>query len=253
MSLTILLLIAVGAFIVMFTKPGVLIKGIYHTFVKDMAATPEGAEAIYTTKIENMEKRQVQATEALEQIAGQLSRTKNEKEIASKKVVDLERQCEALARAGKFDDVEILAAERDSLVMTQEELAKAIADLEPMFKDAQEVLNLIESQLKKLKAEKITVVNNLRRNIMVTEMYHTLDGLKKSSVDKMLADAREGAQAKTDTAAGAKALHDSKLSTKVERAQASASSAANSDYVAQLRARYGSGAAAHSAENKLGK
>lgn len=241
--------IAAFAFIVLFTKPGVLIQGIYHTFFKDLMATPEGADKVFTVKIEQMQNRRVKAVEALQEISGQLNRMRANLKQCDTELANIEKNCEALARGGKFgDELEILAQQREGIVQQKAMYEEQVGELEPMCQDAQEVLTAIEAQIASLEREKVTVVNNLRMNIQKKEMYDTLDNLRKTTVDKLLSDAREGNQRKADLAAGAKVVHESRLTTKVERAEKAAQGVETSDYISQLRAKYNQDA---SATNKL--
>jgi len=234
-----LIAIAVVAFIVLFTKPGVLIQGFYHTFFKDMMATPEGAEKVFAVKIEQMQKRRVQAVEALQEISGQLNRMKANHKKISKELEEIEKSCEALAKKGEFNsDLEILAQQREGILQQKEMYQNQIIDLEPMCQETQEVLTALEAQLTSLEREKVTVVNNLRLNIQKKEMYDTLDNLRKTTVDKLLSDARDGMQRKEDLAAGAKIVHESRLETKVENAKQAASGMATSNYLDQLKTKY---------------
>ncbi len=241
MLLWVLIGVAVVAFVVLFTKPGVLIQGVYHTFFKDMMATPEGAEKVFAVKIEQMQKRRVQAVEALQEVSGQLNRMQANYKKISRELEEIEKSCETLAQKGEFNgDLEVLAQQREGILQQKQMYQSQIAELEPMCRETQEVLTTLELQLTALEREKVTVVNNLRLNIQKKEMYDTLDNLRKTTVDKLLADARDGVQRKEDLAAGAKIVHDSRLETKVEKAKQSATGMASSSYLDQLKNKYNS-------------
>lgn len=224
--------------IVMFTKPGVLIKGFLNLFVKNVAQTPEGAEAIYQEAIEKTQDKYNEASNALQRVAGQLH-TANENLVnANKKLKECEAKCERLVASGKEKEALYFAEERELIITDIEQCEVTISELEPIYNEAEEIKLFQEKELKRLKLEQKTVVDNLRRNIQVKEMYDTMDELKKNSnLDKMMGYVKEGAQEKKEQAIGARVEHNSKLSTKIERAEAEAKRLSGSAYLESIKAK----------------
>jgi hypothetical protein len=239
---TIAVIIVIGAAIVLFmpTKLGILLKGFYGLFIKNIAKTPEGASAIYEEAINKAQNRYNSATDALQRIAGQFDTAKRNQADVTLKLKDIEAKAEKMAQTNQFDKVTLLSEERAMLL---EELAShdaAIKELEPAMAESKQLTTAMEKELVRLKKEKVMVVDSLRRNIQLKEMYDRMDELKRNTnLDKMVGAVREGNQENRELAAGAKTVHEGKLSTRLERISSEASSLAANEYVEQLKQKYG--------------
>ena len=64
--------------LIMFPEARTLLKGFTRLFIKDMATTPEGAEALYGEKIEEAQEAYNKADNALKIAAGKLSNAKRD-------------------------------------------------------------------------------------------------------------------------------------------------------------------------------
>lgn len=65
----------------LFPEAGALLKGFTRLFIKDMATTPEGAEAIYGEKIEQAQDAYNKADNAYKVAAGKLSNAQKDMKI----------------------------------------------------------------------------------------------------------------------------------------------------------------------------
>jgi allophanate hydrolase subunit 1 len=238
-TLILIVAAAIGVFLLGGTKVGQLIKGFFNLFIQDAMSTPKGAEAAFAQKIEQTQNRVVQATETLETIAGQFDMQKRRAAELTKQLAQMERNCEALAQQGRFDEVELFAQQRDVALEEKEECDAAVVELQQAVKEAQEVVNVLEGQLQFLEREKVRVVNSLLLNGSMIEARHALDNLRKTNLDKLVAMAKDGAQKKQAQAAGSKIVHESRLSTRIAEAEKRVRQATTSDYVSQLKAKYG--------------
>ncbi len=235
----IILGVLVLIFILMFTKPGVLLKGMWGLLFKNIAQTPDGAEAIYQEAIEKTQDKYNEASNALQKIAGQLETAHNNFNNTKKRLKDCEEKCENLVAAGKTEQAILFAEERESILTEYENYKTTIEELQPMRIEAEHILQFQEKELRRLKLEQKTVVGNLRRNIQVKEMYDTMDNLKRNSnLDKMMGHVKDGAQEKREMATGAKVLHESKLSTKLEKANVEATKLNSNSYLESLKTKY---------------
>ena len=64
--------------LILFPEFRKLFSGFFRVFVKDMATTPEGAEAIYAEKIEEAQEAYNKADNALRTASGKLSNAQND-------------------------------------------------------------------------------------------------------------------------------------------------------------------------------
>ena len=235
----ILLGIAVLAFLVLFpSKIREILRGFYHLFVRNIAETPKGARAIYEQSINKMQDKLNTATEALEQVAGQLDTAKRGLAAKTTGLKNCETQCERLAAAGKEQDLAILAEERSLAINEMNDLQEAISQLGPMQVEAQEVVAFLAKELHRLEREKITVVGNLERSIRVKEMYHMMDQVKKTNLDKLVGMVREGSQKNQEQAVGARVVHENRLDTKLERIKNEGETSDTQVYIQQLKSKY---------------
>lgn len=225
--------------LLMFTKPGVLIKGFIGLFVKNVAQTPEGAEAIYQEAIEQTQDRYNEASDAVNRISGQLDTAKRNLAGAQARLKECEQKCQQFVVAGKDEQAAIYAEERELILEEVDHFKITMGELEPLRREAEQILQFQEKELKRLKLEQKTVVDNLRRNIQVKEMYDTMDSLKRgSNLDKMMGYVKDGAQEKREMAVGARVVHESKVSTKIQKADAEARQMGGNSYLESLKSKY---------------
>jgi chromosome segregation ATPase len=203
-----------------------------------VAETPEGARAIYEQSIDQFQTKLVRATEALEEVAGQLDTAKRGLVAKQTELKNCEAQCERLASANQKQELELMAQERGMIMEEINAHQATINELEPIFTQAQEIVNFIEGELRRLEREKVTVVGNLERSIRVKEMYNMMDKVKKTNLDKLVGMVREGSQRKQELAVGAKVVHETKLSTKLEKIAADGNVAETQAYANGLMDKY---------------
>ena len=65
------------AIFIMFPEARALGKGFIRLFIKDMASTPEGAEAIYTEAIDKAQENYNEASDSYRMVAGEYEHSKN--------------------------------------------------------------------------------------------------------------------------------------------------------------------------------
>lgn len=239
LTIGIIIIIAAAVALFMPTKLGIIAKGFYGLFVKNIAQTPEGAAAIYEEAIDKAQDRYNGASDALQKIAGQCDTAKRKLAESQAKIKDVELKAEKLAQAEQFEKVGLLSEERSGLLAEAANFEQAVKELEPVLQEAKQLAVMTEKELLKLKNEKTTVVENLKRNIQLKEMYDRMDELKRNSnLDKLVGAVREGNQEKREMAVGARSVHENKLSTKLEKINNEANSLASNEYVEQLRQKY---------------
>lgn len=216
-----------------------LLKGIVGVFVEDLAKTPEGAAAVYQQAIEKAQNDYNTAHNTLQKVAGQLDTAKKNVLISQDQLKKAEEKCEAFAKAGQYDKVELYAQQRNDILDELENQERAVKQLAPIFEEAKMISNRLEQKLTQLKKDKVRVTNDLKLNAQLKDMYDDMDELKNTTnIDKLLDSVKEGVKDSREKAVGAKVVHNNKLSTKISNADQEAKKLVNNDYIEELKKKY---------------
>jgi len=239
---TLLVMIAVVVFIgllILFPEFRCLCFGWTRLFIKDMATTPEGAEAIYAEKINEAQDKYNKADNALRIAAGKLDVEENRLKTLLKQLKDVESKCEALVQAGKMEMAQIKADERAEILSDIERSKKLIEAYTAAKSDAEEVHKVCGVTLRKLKRESKEVVENMRVKAQLNEVYDSMDDLKNvTATDKLLDSIKEKNDDLNASVAGARVIHENRTSTKVQRANDEAKKLQSDDYLVSLQKKY---------------
>ena len=220
-------------------KARVLGRGILNLVVTNVAKTPEGAEAVYLEAIDVAQDKYNKSDDHLRLVSGQLDTQKQNLNTVDQRIKALESSCEGLVRSGNVSGAQKLSEERDLKLQERAAYVAAIAKLEPAVIDATEVAAHYEKKLKTLKAEKTTVVTNMKLDKQMSEMYSDMDELRNdSNIDKLLSSVKDGSRENREKAVGAKTVHESKSSTQVARIEAEARKNQSNDYIESLKKKY---------------
>jgi len=237
--LGIIVIVLAGVFIFGGSKLRVLLRGFVGLFVEDLAKTPEGVAAVYNQAIEKAQNDYNTAHNTLQKVAGQLDSSQKSVITTKDKLQKAEEKCEAFAKAGQFDKVELFAQQRNDLLEELESHERAVKELEPIFEEAKRISNFLEQKLSKMKKEKVRVINDLKLNKQLKDMYDDMDEMKNvTNVDKLLDSVKEGVKDSREQAVGAKVVHGNKLSTKISNADEDAKKLVSNDYVEELKRKY---------------
>lgn len=239
---TVIFLVAIGVFaliLILFPETRTLFSGFVRLFIKDAASTPEGAEAIYQEKIKEVQDAYNRADDALRKTSGRLSIETDKLKKLNEKLIQCESACESLVKAGKDDMAVLKNEERKEIkadIARTEELINAYTKAKS---DAQEVFTMCESNLKKLKRESRDVVENMKTKKALDEAYNEIDELKNSTaVDKLLEDIKIKNEDLNAQVEGARTIHESKLSTKIAKADKAAADAQGDEYLEELKKKF---------------
>lgn len=243
MSLTKLLIIIVcvifGLLVLFFPEFRKLVLGWTRVFIKDLATTPEGAEAIYAEKIDEAQDKYNKADNALRTAAGKLHTEEEKLKTLLKNLKDVESKCEALVQAGKYELAQIKAEEREEILSSIERSKKLIEAYSVAKHDAQEVHKACDASLRKLKRESKEVVENMRVKAQLNEVYDSMDDLKNvTATDKLLDSIKEKNDDLNASVAGARVIHENRISTKIQRANEQAKQLQSNDYLESLKKKY---------------
>lgn len=223
----------------LFPEARSLFKGFTRLFIKDMATTPEGAEAIYGEKIEQAQDAYNKADNAYKVAAGKLSNAQKDMKNLKARIEKVEAECESLVKANKFDLARLKAEEREEVaadIRRYSELIKAYEDAANTAKEAQE---MCEKNLRKLKRESKEVVENMKVKKQLQEVYDDMDELKNvTATDKLLDSVRDKNRDLDAIVEGSKVVHNNKMSTKLAKAEAEAKKTSSNDYLDGLMKKY---------------
>ncbi len=239
-KLIIILVIAVVILIfILFPEARTLFSGITRLFIKDMATTPEGAEAIYGEKIDQAQDAYNKADNAYKVAAGKLSNAQKDMKNLKSKLEKVESECESLVKANKIELAQLKADEREEImadIKRYSELIKAYEDAANTAKEAQE---MCEKNLRKLKRESKEVVENMKVKKQLQEVYDDMDELKNvTATDKLLDSVRDKNRDLDAIVEGSKVVHNNKMSTKLARAEVEAKKNSSNDYLDSLKRKY---------------
>lgn len=239
---TLIVMILIAIFIlllVLFPELRKLLLGWTRIFIKDMATTPEGAEAIYAEKINELQDKYNKADSALRKASGKLYNEEERLKQLQKRLKDTEEKCEQLVKAGRVDLAQVKAEEREEIIADIERSKKLVDAYTIAKKDAQEVHKACETNLRKLKREAKDVVENMKTKAQLDEVYDSMDDLKNvTATDKLLDSIKEKNNDLNASVAGARVIHESRTSTKIQRANEQAKQLQSNDYLESLKKKY---------------
>ena len=243
MSLTVLIIIIMAVVVVasfiIFPELRALFKGFTRVFIKDIATTPEGAEAIYGEKINNAQDAYNKADNALRVAAGKLSNAKRDLENLKTRQAKVEAECESFVKNGKIDMAQLKAEEREEIISDINRLTELVKAYEAATNTAKEAQEMCEKNLRKLKRESKDVVENMKVKQQLKEVYDDMDELKNvTATDKLLDSVREKNSDLNAVVEGSKVIHENRTSTKLQKAEAEAKKLQSNDYLDTLKKKY---------------
>lgn len=225
--------------LILFPEFRKLCTGWTRLFIKDMATTPEGAQAIYAEKIEEAQAAYNKADNALRIATGKFSNAQDELKNLKSQLAQIEKACESLVQKGDIKNAEIKVEQREevlSSIRRTEELLKAFVTAKT---EAEQVHTHCQKQLAKLKRESKEVVENMKVKKQLQEVYDDMDELKNvTATDKLLEQVKEKNKDLNASVEGARMIHNNKLSTKIQKADDAAKKAESNDYLESLKKKY---------------
>lgn len=225
--------------LILFPEFRALLKGFTRLFIKDMATTPEGAEAIYGEKIDQAQEAYNKADNALKVAAGKLSTAKRDMENLKTKLSKVESECESLVKNDKIELAQLKAEEREEVLADIKRYSELVRAYEVAANTAREAQEMCEKNLRKLKRESKEVVENMKVKKQLKEVYDDMDELKNvTATDKLLESVRDKNKDLDAVVEGSKVVHDNKVSTKLQKADAEAKKLQSNDYLGSLKKKY---------------
>lgn len=225
--------------LILFPEFRALLKGFARVFIKDMATTPEGAEAIYGEKIDEAQDAYNKADNAYKVAAGKLNTAKRDMETLKSRLVKVEADCETFVKNGKIEMAQLKSEEREEIISDIERLSQLIKAFEAATAQAKEAHEMCEKRLRKLRRESKEVVENMKVKNQLKEVYDDMDELKNvTATDKLLDSVREKNKDLDAVVEGSKVIHENRLSTRLQKAESEAKKLQSNDYLESLKKKY---------------
>lgn len=240
-----LVYVGIGTFIViLFMFPSfrrglkTLLGGFLNLFIEDRAKTPEGAAAIYSQAIDEAREKYSQADNTFKKMTGRLDSAKKTLDETRKKIQNAETKARDAMARGDENTARVYAEQRQALLVQEEQYKNMVNQLEPAVAQAKEIFVQRDRELREIQKKKTIVVEQLKVNKEIAQAYDDLDDMKQDSSSKRLIGAiDEEIKSGNERVAGAKIVHESKLSTRIQKADESAGSYSVDDYLNSLRAK----------------
>lgn len=238
------LLIIIAVLVIVFAlaisgKLRALVKAFFNLFVEDLASTPEGAEALFNQKEEEVNDKFRRADAVYKKVAGQRKRCKDTITELETKLVQVEAQCDKLAKMQDMEGLDIKIAERADIVDEISINKQTLITLEGALKDASEARDACEENLRIIQKKRKQVVTQMKRNRDMKDIYDDLEGIGAGDhTSKLLDKVIERGDDLADMVAGSKEAYETKASTKAKKVDQRLKSSANDDYKQQLLNKY---------------
>lgn len=246
MTLTQMIFMAVVALVILVLvlfpsfrgKLKTLVGGFLNVFIEDKAKTPEGAKAIYQQAIEEAQEKYNKASETLRVVSGRHENAAKKLQKLKTDLKDTESKCETFVKANRMEEAALYAEKREELLGEISRAELMVTELNKAMKEATEISQHTEKTLKKLKQQSKTIVSEMEMKRQLAEMYDDLDEMKKTtSTSKLLESVQDGYEDLSVKAAGARTVHESKVSTKMQKAEKAAAKSSADAYLEQLKAK----------------
>ena len=155
------------------------------------------------------------------------------------KLSKVEAECESLVKAGKIEMAQLKAEEREEIMSDIRRVTELIKAYTKAEATAKEAYTMCEKNLRALKREKKEVVENMRVNRELNDVYEDMDELHAATAtDKLLDSVRERNKDLNTLVEGSRMIHENKLSTKLQRADEEAKKLQSNDYLDSLMKKY---------------
>lgn len=240
-----LIWLAVIGFVVILIASGkarALLKGFINIFIEDRAATPEGADALYSSKEDDVRESLRTADEVFRKIAGQLSRYEAELKELENRLPQIEQDSIKLAKRGDRDGLYIKSQERTDVMEEIENHKNIIQKLRGAKDNAERARNDCEANLDRIKKEHKKVVTSLKQNAEMEKIYSDLNGIgADDATTALLEKVKERSQDLDDLVEGSRQQYESKISTRKQRLDERLRHSETDEFAEQLLRHYNGG------------
>lgn len=230
-----------GLIFIMFPEARSLGKGFLRLFVQDMASTPEGAKAIYSEKIEELQNTYNEASDSYRMVTGEYEHSKKELQSLQQRLRQVEAQCESLVKMGNEEGAIVKAQERQEILEDIQRVGDMMDKYEQAMKEAKEISSTCEQQLIQMKKEMKDTIQEMQDNKRISEVYQRMDKLRNTSgTDKMIAAIHEKNENLAKMASGSKAVYQNSTAAKSIKVEKDVRKLESQAYLDSLKSKYSS-------------
>lgn len=230
-----------GLIFIMFPEARSLGKGFLRLFVQDMASTPEGAKAIYSEKIEELQQTYNEASDSYRMVTGEYEHSKKELQSLQQRLKQVESQCEALMKMGNEEGAIVKAQERQEILEDIQRVGDMMDKYEQAMNEAKTISSTCEQQLLQMKKEMKDTIQEMQDNKRISEVYQRMDKLRNTTgTDKMIAAIHEKNENLAKMASGSKAVYQNSTAAKSIKVEKDVRKLESQAYLDSLRSKYNS-------------
>lgn len=217
----------------------ILMGGFLNLIVEDKAKTPDGARAIYNQAIEEAREEYKKADDIYKRVSGKFDGLMKRRESCKAELKETEAACERFVQANRMNEARVYSEKRAEIIEQIKTLDAAIEKMRSAVDDAKQAYEIQERRLNELQRKSKSVIEGMMINQQIKESLDDINELRKTSATSKLLDVVDDAYNESnEIAAGAKIAHENKLSTRVQKTEASAKQLAADDYLNQLKTKY---------------
>lgn len=217
----------------------ILMGGFLNLIVEDKAKTPEGARAIYNQAIEEAREEYAKVEDVYKRVSGKLDGLMKRREASKAELKETEAACERFVQANKMNEARVYSEKRAEIIEQIKTLDAAIDKMKSAVDDARQAYEIQEKRLSDLKRKSKNVIEGMMINQQLKESLDDINELRKTTpTSKLLEVVDDAYKESNEVAAGAKIAHENRLSTRVQKTEASAKQLAADDYLNQLKTKY---------------
>lgn len=229
-------LLLVLAVMIVLPKGRILLKGWLGLIFENVSKTPDGVNAIYQQKIDEITDNYTVAYDNYKLLNGRLEQAKVEKSNCKKEMDETDYKIKSLLLQGREDDAMLFAEKGAKLTDKEKQLDNEIADLEVKVSEAKDLFENIKEKRNELIAEQEEAVRSLKTSKNMENIYNAMDDMnKKTSTDKLLDSARKNVKEAETRSKGAKAVHDNSTESKMAQIEKELGSSRGNDYLNRIK------------------
>lgn len=229
-------LLLVLAVMIVLPKGRILLKGWLGLIFENVSKTPDGVNAIYQQKIDEITDNYTVAYDNYKLLNGRLEQAKVEKSNCKKEMDETDYKIKSLLLQGREDDAMLFAEKGAKLTDKEKQLDNEIEDLEVKVSEAKDLFENIKEKRNELIAEQEEAVRSLKTSKNMENIYNVMDDMnKKTSTDKLLDSARKNIKEAETRSKGAKAVHDNSTESKMAQIDKELGSSRGNDYLNRIK------------------
>ena len=142
-------------------------------------------------------------------------------------------------KTNQIELAQLKAEEREEILSDIRRVTGLVNAYKEATDAAKETQERCEKNLRSLKRESKEVVENMKVKKQLQEVYDDMDELKNvTATDKLLDSVRDKNRDLDAIVEGSKVVHNNKMSTKLEKAEAEAKKNNSNDYLNSLKKKY---------------